>query len=236
MLDQVAELGRWTQQHPEIVLWSTGALAAVAMGAALLRGQHGREQTTHGSARWATKKEVKKAGLYAPRGTVLGKYQGRILRHDGPEHTLLCGPTRSGKGVSTIIPTLLDWPESTLVLDPKDGENYDVTAQWRRQYSQVLAFTPCRHPNACINVLDTIRLGTPHALSDAQLIAQSLTAPEKMKLESGTGAHFRELATMLLTAALLHVAYGGHAPILSRRLGIPHPAARTLGRRAADDD
>ena len=215
MLEQLADLGRWTQQHPEIVLWSTGTLGVVALGAALLKRSTTQGQTTHGSARWATRTEVRQAGLYAPQGTVLGKYHGRLVRHDGPEHILLCGPTRSGKGVGVIIPTLLDWPESVLVLDPKDGENYDLTAVWRRQMGPVMAFTPCRQPNACINVLDTIRVGTPQALSDALSIAQSLTAPAKLQMDSATGAHFRELATMLLTAVLLHVVSGGARPSLA---------------------
>jgi type IV secretory pathway TraG/TraD family ATPase VirD4 len=140
----------------------------------------------------------------------IGEYYGFTC--DGDHRYLLGDFTvthNSGKGLSTIIPTLLDWPESVLVLDPKDGENYDLTARWRRQCSQVHAFMPCRRPQACINVLDTIRLGTPQALSDAQLIAQSLTAPAKFQTEGATGAHFRELATMLLTAAILHQCCAG---------------------------
>ena len=204
-LEAVAALGRWGQAHPE---WMWGGLALLPLlggAAALARGRH-NGQTTHGSARWSTAKEVRQAGLYAERGVVLGKYQGWVLRHDGPEHVLLCGPSRSGKGISTIIPTLLhSWHESVLVLDPKDGENYDVTAAQRRKQTQVYAFTPCRPPQTCINVLDTIRLGTPQEVGDATLIAQSLTAPAKMQGEGSTGVHFRELAALLLTAAILHV-------------------------------
>lgn len=205
MLEHIAELGRWTQQHPEVAWYSMGTLGALAGGAALLKRRQGKGQITHGSARWATPREVRQAGLYAKQGMVLGKHHGRILRHDGPEHVLLCGPTRSGKGIGIIVPTLLDWPESVLVLDPKDGENYDLTATWRQAHSQVYAFTPCRPPQARINVLETIRLGTPQAPGDAQLIAQSLTAPAKLQSESATSVHFRELATMVLTAAILHV-------------------------------
>jgi type IV secretion system protein VirD4 len=120
---------------------------------------------------------------------------------------LLCGPTRMGKGVGLIIPTLLTWQESVLVTDPKDGENLEVTRGWREHLGPVLAFTPRKAPNTRINVLDAVRLKTPLEFGDAQLIAQSLVAPEKMARENHTSLHFRELASLLLTATILHVLY-----------------------------
>jgi type IV secretion system protein VirD4 len=71
----------------------------------------------------------------------------------------------------------------------------------------VHAFTPRRPPNTRLNVLDTVRIGTAAEFGDAQLIAQSLVAPEKMARESQTSLHFRELASLLLTSAILHVLY-----------------------------
>ena len=206
ILTVLAQLGRWTQAHPEAVWWTMGPVALVVLVTVALQRVRA-PQTTHGSARWATEKEVRKAGLYARRGVILGRLGRQLLRHDGPEHILLVGPTRSGKGTGVIIPTLLTWPESVLVLDPKDGENYDVTAVWRKKSTVVYDFTPCRAPHARINVLDTIRLGTTHEVGDAQLIAQSLTAPAKLQGEGATALHFRELASLLLTAAILHVCY-----------------------------
>ena len=143
--------------------------------------------TTHGSARWATPREVRRAGLYGRQGVVLGRHGGRLLCDNSETHVLLVAPTRSGKGVGVIIPTLLSWPASALILDPKDGENYDVTAPWRAQAArnQIAYFTPCRTPHACINVLDTIRLGQPSEVGDTETIAHSLVAPEKMAREIG---------------------------------------------------
>ena len=140
---------------------------------------------------------------------VLGRLGGRLLGDDSETHVLLVAPTRSGKGVGVIIPTLLSWPASALILDPKDGENYDVTAPWRAQVAgnQIAYFTPCRTPHACINVLDTIRVGQPSEVGDTQIIAHSLVAPEKMARESATSLHFRELAALMLTASMLHVKY-----------------------------
>src|SRR3546814_7042086 len=67
------------------------------------------------------------AGLLGPDGVVLGKLNRDYLRHDGPEHVLCFAPTRSGKGVGLVVPTLLTWPGSAIVHDIK-GENWQLTA------------------------------------------------------------------------------------------------------------
>src|SRR5262249_7381248 len=111
----------------------------------------------------------------------------------------------------------LMWRESALVLDPKDGENADVSAALREAWGQQVAvFTPCRSPQTRLNVCDTIRFRTPQEFGDALTIAQSLTAPEKMRQESATSLHFRELAALLLCTSLLHVGYTTGACSLAR--------------------
>jgi type IV secretion system protein VirD4 len=206
-LDLVFHLGQWGQRHPRELLYGVAAMPVLAglAGVAARRRQHASQVL--GSARWATPREVQRAGLSRRHGVVIGRLGPHVLCDDGETHVLLCGPTRSGKGRGVIIPTLLVWGESALILDPKDGENYTVTAPWRGRLTTVAAFTPCRGPQACLNVLDTIRLGTHHEFGDAQLIAQSLVAPEKLARESATALHFRELAALLLTASMLHVCY-----------------------------
>lgn len=206
VIEQINAFGRWGQQNQLYLLGAAATLPILAAVAAVRQRQRA-QQSTHGSARWGSRHDARKAGLLGPDGVVLGKLGRDILRHNGPEHILVVGPTRSGKGVSTIIPTLLTWPESTIVLDPKDGENYDITAKWRVRKTVTYAFTPCKAPHTKINVLDTIRLGTRHEVGDATLIAQSLTAPAKLHGEGSTSVHFRELAALLLTAAILHVCY-----------------------------
>lgn len=57
------------------------------------------------------------------------------LRHDGPEHVMVFAPTRSGKGVSLLLPTLLSWEESALIFDIK-GELWSLTAGWRQKYAK----------------------------------------------------------------------------------------------------
>ncbi|WP_380784458.1 type IV secretory system conjugative DNA transfer family protein [Sphingomonas sp. R86520] len=100
-------------------------------------------QKLHGEARWARVGEVRKGLLLAQSGIVLGKFGGKVMRFGGPEHVLLEAPTRAGKGVGVIIPNLLDWLDSLVVLDIKQ-ENYDNTAGYRLKVlgQQVLLFNP----------------------------------------------------------------------------------------------
>jgi len=205
---QISQLGQWVQAHPWMVMGSFVAVPIVVGSAGLLLGRGRRQQPeSYGSARWASRREMRQAGLFKNHGVVLGKLGQQYLCDDSDRHVLLVGPTRGGKGIGVIIPSLLVWKESALIFDPKDGENYDVTTGWRRSLGPVYAFTPMRSPQTRINVMDTIRLRTRQEFGDAQVIAQSLVAPEKMARESQTGLHFRELASLLLTTAILHVAY-----------------------------
>ena len=100
-------------------------------------------QKLHGEARWARVGEIRRGKLLAPAGIVLGKFGGKVMRFGGPEHVLLEAPTRAGKGVGVIIPNLLDWPDSLVVLDIKQ-ENYDNTAGYRLKVlgQRVVLFNP----------------------------------------------------------------------------------------------
>ena len=87
------------------------------------------------------RREIDSAGLLRPDGVVLGRFERSYLRHDGPEHVLCFAPTRSGKGVGLVVPTLLTWPGSCIVHDIK-GENWTLTAGFRSRYGRVLLFDP----------------------------------------------------------------------------------------------
>ncbi len=109
----------------------------------------------HGSARWADTRDIKAAGLLNNHGVHVGAWRdksGKIhyLRHAGPEHVLCYAPTRSGKGVGLILPTLLSWKESVFVTDLK-GELYELTAGWRHEYghSKILRFEPAAASGSC---------------------------------------------------------------------------------------
>jgi Type IV secretory system Conjugative DNA transfer len=90
-----------------------GALFAIINS--VWRARQSQLVTTYGSARWASSKEIKAAGLFAARGVFLGRLENSYLRHDGPEHVMCFAPTRSGKGVGLVLPTLLSWTSSAVV-------------------------------------------------------------------------------------------------------------------------
>jgi type IV secretion system protein VirD4 len=92
---------------------------AVAIAVSVWRAREAKIAATYGSARWATSSEIRAAGLTSPDGVVLGRFERDYLRHDGPEHVLCFAPTRSGKGVGLVVPTLLTWPGSCIVHDIK---------------------------------------------------------------------------------------------------------------------
>jgi type IV secretion system protein VirD4 len=107
---------------------------AVAIIGSLWRARQNKNVTTYGSSRWATLREIEDAGLFRPAGVFLGQLANRYLRHDGPEHVMAFAPTRSGKGVGLVVPTLLSWTESAVIHDIK-GENWQLTAGWRSRFS-----------------------------------------------------------------------------------------------------
>src|ERR1700733_9354667 len=183
---------------------ASGGVAAVAVAISLSvwRAKEAQEVTTYGSARWADAREITRAGLLGADGVVLGHFAGRYLRHNGPEHVLCFAPTRSGKGVGLVIPTLLTWPSSTIVHDIK-GENFKLTSGWRACFGPVLLFDPTNQASAAYNPLLEIRKGDCE-VRDAQNIADILVDPEGA-LERRN--HWEKTSHSLLVGAILHVLY-----------------------------
>ena len=85
-------------------------------------------------------------------------------------------PTRSGKGVGLVVPTLLSWTGSTVVHDIK-GENWTLTAGWRARFSHCLLFNPTDARSARYNPLLEVRRGADE-VRDVQNIADILVDPE----------------------------------------------------------
>src|SRR5262249_21643815 len=88
---------------------------------AQLRRPSGAEGS-HGTARWGDPRSLRR-----PDGLILGRSGRDLLRYEAEGHILTVAPTGSGKGVSAVIPNLLDYPGSVVVVDLK-GENHAVTA------------------------------------------------------------------------------------------------------------
>jgi type IV secretion system protein VirD4 len=183
---------------------ASGGFAAIGIAIMLSvwRAKEAQQVTTYGSARWADTREVRRAGLLGHDGVVLGRFDGRYLRHDGPEHVLCFAPTRSGKGVGLVIPTLLTWPSSAIVHDIK-GENFQLTSGWRARFGPVLLFDPTNQASAAYNPLLEIRKGD-REVRDAQNIADILVDPEGA-LERRN--HWEKTSHSLLVGAILHVLH-----------------------------
>ena len=178
------------------------AAFAVAIFLSVLQAREASDVTTYGSARWAGTKDITDAGLFAVDGVVLGRLDKRYLRHDGPEHVLCFAPTRSGKGVGLVIPSLLTWPGSAIVHDIK-GENWQLTSGWRARFGRVLLFDPTNAASAAYNPLLEVRRGE-REVRDVQNIADILVDPEG-QLERRN--HWEKTSHSLLVGAILHVLY-----------------------------
>ena len=186
------------------IISASGGFVSIAASIFLsvLRAREASDVTTYGSARWAGKKDIAGAGLLSPDGVVLGRLEDRYLRHDGPEHVLCFAPTRSGKGVGLVIPSLLTWPGSAIVHDIK-GENWQLTAGWRLRFSRVLLFDPTDPASAAYNPLLEVRRGDSE-VRDVQNVADILVDPEGL-LERRN--HWEKTSHSLLVGAILHVLY-----------------------------
>lgn len=184
-----------------LACWAAGWLLAQSLLSRVMRLFANRKSVIHGSSRWATTRELRKAGLLKGTGLVLGqtdsaryvkkesrkprkrsgesewdyrarldawipgknvdalRRRGELITQNQKQHTLIIGSTRSGKGVSCIIPTEFRWPDSMIVLDPK-GEGWEISANFRSRFSYTFKFEP-EKPDESIhyNPLLSVRRG-----------------------------------------------------------------------------
>ncbi|WP_041534869.1 conjugal transfer protein TraG [Parvularcula bermudensis] len=176
--------------------------AFVAAIGSVWRGRQAKNLTTYGSSRWAARKDLQTSGMLKPSGVFLGRFNDDYLRHDGPEHVMAFAPTRSGKGVGLVVPTLLSWTQSAVIHDIK-GENWQLTSGWRSKFSHCLLFDPTNAGSAKYNPLLEVRKGA-NEVRDVQNIADILVDPEGA-LERRT--HWEKTGHALLVGAILHVLY-----------------------------
>lgn len=215
-----------------IVLWFSVAALVFAIAWSLVIDMLFKgKKNLHGTARFATKRDLKNAGLLKEEGVICGQLDTAVVLankeknssislklkksapfvcHEGNVNTLLLAPTGSGKGVSVIIPTILSYRHSMIIFDPK-GENYSLTAGYRKTFSRVLKFAPCSYETLRFNPVMAIRDGDEFAFRDASLIASIIFAPSKV---GGGGdeasEYFSNMAKDLVTGALLHIRFGDY--------------------------
>lgn len=171
-------------------------------------------KSLYGTAKWANFKDLKKTGLLDPpkvRNTVVvGGFKRKntiqYLYHQGPEHILAFAPSRSGKGVSLMLPTLFAWLDSVVILDVK-GEGWALSSGWRKTYAKniVLKFDPT-DDSGCgtrFNPLEEIRINTGHDVADTQIITTMIVDPDG----HGLIDHWQKTSYALLTGVILHLLY-----------------------------
>ncbi|MDR0275554.1 MAG: type IV secretory system conjugative DNA transfer family protein [Burkholderiaceae bacterium] len=196
------------------VLLGAGALISMFVPASLMWKQksrvHGQRNDLYGSAHWATPDEVAATGLLPDDknkgGVLFGAYNDgsriQYLRHKGPEHMLVFAPTRSGKGVGIVIPTLLSWDQSVLVNDIK-GENWELSSGFRQRAlgQRCIRFAPADEGSARFNPLNEIRMDNKNLIKDVQNIATMIVDPDGKGLED----HWAKTGFDLLVGAILYI-------------------------------
>ena len=234
------------------VLYPTAVVAAIAAGAIALarQGWLANPSDLHGSARWATTRDLKTARLINSGGYIrkiaerlrllrplaqragvyLGVWRRSLIRDCGPAHVLVFAPTRSGKGVGIVVPTLLTWPHSVLVHGLK-GENWALTAGARKRMGQLcLRFAPASADGGGVryNPLSEVRLRTPHEVRDVRNIVQMIIDPDG----KGLPDHWSREGSAFLTGMILDQLYTSREKTLNgleARLCDPdHPIEETI--------
>jgi type IV secretion system protein VirD4 len=151
------------------------------------------------------------------------------ITYHGDGHLMTFAPTGGGKGRGQIIPTLLSYPGSVIVIDPK-CENYRVTARHRREMGQrVIVLDPFQKvttpdsPSDQLNPFDVFRLPGMIADADATMLAWQLAAGNSFAKDP----FWDNSGTSFLAGLISHVATG--VPDADRNL------CKVLGYLYADD-
>jgi type IV secretion system protein VirD4 len=173
--------------------------AAAGLGLSMLASGTRTRIRVHG---WGSLAEARQAGLLADAGCVLGRFGGQTLITSDLRPTLVTGGTRSGKGRGHVVPSLLSWPESTLIHDPK-GELWRTTSGWRSGFSHALRFEPRSPTSARWNPLAEIEPG-PAELAQVQRLVAILADPGGVRDDE---AIWDKSASEILEAVILHVLY-----------------------------
>lgn len=229
---------KWADAYPrpfligDLILLSSTALSFL-LAASVLKTR--KTPPAFGKDSWGGFCDVEQAGLFAKGGTVLGEFDGEILCFDGPEHQLLVGASRSGKGRGHVVPTLLAWPQSALVLDVKgelaDGDprhGFPGTAGFREALGPVLRFAPTRKDSCAFNPLFEVRRGS-NEVRDVQNIVEIIVDP------AGNGRHqdfWDRSAKQILVGVILHVLYA--EPLDRKNLAVVREKLRNLEKSAEE--
>ncbi len=169
---------RGYDSQPNVHRWLrvAASVALILMLIPVALWQLPARRSLFGNARFARRTEIREAGLLGERGIIVGKLGNRYLMFDGQQHAIISAPTRSGKGVGIVIPNLLNWPDSVVVLDIKQ-ENWDITSGFRARHGQqCFLFNPAAtdYRSHRYNPLAYISTDPHFRIDDVQKIANML--------------------------------------------------------------
>lgn len=157
--------------------------------------------TAYGVSRWFTERELRKAGMLARDGLIVGRtFKGALIRLRDFCHVLICGSTGSGKGVGVFIPNLLAWFRTSIVCFDTKGDLYETTGRRRAAKGQrVIRLAPFDGGEDSFNPLDTIRADSPKLVDSARALASALVVRQENEHE----AHWNDKAVELIHAVLV---------------------------------
>jgi len=168
--------------------------------------------TTFGSSRWANTDDLNDGEVLGDEGISLGETlpdndgEHDFISYSGDRHLLTVAPTRSGKGTTQIIPNLLTYEGSMLVIDPK-GENAQITAKRRKELGQEVHIVDpwgIAHvegfETSSFNPLDWLDIADMDITENAMILADALVVES-----SNDKAFFIEEAKALLQGLIMFV-------------------------------
>lgn len=134
-----------------------------------------QKDNLHGKARWSNDKEIADQKMMSNEGILIGLHKNKPLFFGGQEFVSLGAPTRSGKGTGIVIPNLMTFTDSLVVLDIKK-ECFDYTSKYRKDIlgQDVYLFNPFSLTTNCYNPLYYLDFDNPKIELDIQGIANSL--------------------------------------------------------------
>ncbi|KAF0182434.1 MAG: type IV secretion system protein VirD4 [Caulobacteraceae bacterium] len=228
----------WGETYPKPFAVAHLIMLAGFVGGILVVGIGARRNVRvkpFGKRAWASLVDVKAANLLAETGSVLGKFDGELLAYDGPEHQLLIGASRSGKGRGQVAPTLLATQHSALVIDVKgelaDGDprhGFPGTAGFRETLGPVARFRPTRSDSIRINPLFEIPRGADEVRAAQNLTDVLFGAHE----DRATKDFWLRSASNLVAPVILHVLYA--EPLERKTLAVVREKLRNMAQTAEE--
>lgn len=157
--------------------------------------------TAFGQAAWMTDKELRKAGMLAGNGLVLGRtFSGALIHLADYCHVLVCGGTGSGKGVSMIIPNLLTYSRGSIVCFDTKGDLYQTTAQRRAASGErIIRLAPFGGGEDAFNPLDAIPSDSPKLVDSARALAEALVVRQGTESDP----HWNDKSVQVICAVLV---------------------------------